>query len=204
MKKNSQRPRSVPTLEQREAQKFAENETKKRAEDHAKKLKRAVKKNKISRANPNAPRVMENKTARARFIIYKEHYKNFPWKKLTFTFLLVLLGGIGSVWFHARNSEMQLQINRAERELRNIHATNFTLDSQLQERYTHIEIERIASERLGMSAPDASQIINIFVPRVGGVTLNNAEEILPRHNYFWDDVSVFFSDFFNKIFGGRK
>jgi cell division protein FtsL len=202
MKKNPPRPRLVPALEQREAKKSAARETKVLAENEAKKLKRAVKKNKVIRINPNAPRVFESQ--RVRFVVYKEHIKNFPWKKLTVTFLLILLGGIGSVLFHARNSNIQLEIRRAENDLRNILAANFTLDSQLQERYTHIEIERIASERLGMSAPDASQIINIYVPRVGGVTLNTDEYILPKHNYFWNDVSGFFSELFNNIFGGRK
>ncbi|MCL2225279.1 MAG: hypothetical protein FWB96_09980 [Defluviitaleaceae bacterium] len=128
--------------------------------------------------------------------------KNFPWKKLTVTFLLIFLGGIGSAWFQARNADIQTDINAAERRLAVYHEENFVRESELRVRYTFDEIERIATERLGMSFPDASQVILINVPRIGGVTLNTADYALPGRNYFLEDVTNFFSGLFNQIFGG--
>ncbi|MCL2047230.1 MAG: cell division protein FtsL [Defluviitaleaceae bacterium] len=150
--------------------------------------------------NPNAPVVLENRYAR--FVIYKERLKNFPLKKITVTLLLVLVGGIGSAWFQAQNSNTQVAINAASRQLRSIQAENATLRASLQERYTPAEIERIAQERLGMSAPDPAQVVNIYVPRLGGVTLNNDEDVLPQHNYFWSDVTRHLSESMNRLFGG--
>lgn len=128
--------------------------------------------------------------------------KEFPWKKLAVTFALILLGGVGSAVFHARNANIQTEINRAERSLRHYLDTNFIREEELRERYTFHEIERIATERLGMAFPDASQVIIINVPRVGGVMLNTADYVLPRRNYFREDVVNFFTGIFNRIFGG--
>ncbi|MCL1862378.1 MAG: hypothetical protein FWF78_02300 [Defluviitaleaceae bacterium] len=150
--------------------------------------------------DPNAPKklISGNKV----YIVSREAWQNFPWKKLAFTFFVILLGGVGSAAFQARNTNIRTDINTLERQLRTLNADNFALESQLQDRYTFAEIERIATERLGMSHPDASQIINIHVPRVGGVTLNTADYALPQHNYFWSDVREFLTGFFNQFFGG--
>jgi len=170
-------------------------------EREAKKTKPEKPKPKIIRLrDPNAPqRLVSRDTIYYKFL---ESYKNLPLKKLGFTFILILLGGVGSAVFGARNANIQTEINRASNELRTIHAENFAAESQLSERYTFFEIERIASERLGMSVPEPSQIITISVPRVGGVTLNTDDHVLPQHNYFWDDVKNFVSGIFNQIFGG--
>jgi len=133
---------------------------------------------------------------------YVQSFKNFPWFKLTVTFLLILLGGIGSAMFQARNANIRTEISSVERELRDLHADIFRREAELRERYTFEEIERAATERLGMAFPDASQIIHINVPRIGGVTLNTAEYALPRHNYFWEDVRNFMSGIVDQIFGG--
>jgi cell division protein FtsL len=183
--KKPKRPRQVPPLNEREKEREL---TRPKIPDN------------VIPIDPNAPQRLESRTKI--FIVYAERLRNFPWKKLTVTFLVILFGGIGSAWFQARNSNIEQEITVARRNLTSIEATNVTLDSQLQSRYTHIEIERIASERLGMAAPDISQIISIYVPRLGGVTLNTAEDVLPQHNYFWNDVSDFFAEFFNRIFGG--
>jgi cell division protein FtsL len=150
--------------------------------------------------NPNAPIVLESKTSR--FIIYREALKNFPWKKLAFTFIIILLGGVGSAATQARIANTENDIANAEREFRAYQSEITRLNALVQERYSFVEIERIATERLGMSFPDASQVINIYVPRVGGVTLNTADYVLPQHNYFWDTVRDFFRGLVNSIFGG--
>jgi hypothetical protein len=133
---------------------------------------------------------------------YAETAKNFPWKKMTVTFLLILLGGIGSAMFQARNANIRTDIVGAERELRTVREENFVREAELRSRYTFDEIERIAIDYLGMSFPDTSQVVFINVPRIGGVTLNTAEYALPGRNYFREDVTNFITGIFNQIFGG--
>jgi cell division protein FtsL len=190
-RKKKKRPRSVPSLQEREAQRAA-------SRPPEPEIKLTQRKGPF---DPNMPTVFVAKDTI--YTVYRDKVKNWTWLKLAVTFVVILLGGLGSAAFQARNANIQTEINRAERSLREFQNENFTLEQQLQERYTFYEIERIAIERLGMSHPDASQIISIYVPRVGGVTLNTADYALPQHNYFWNDVSNFFTNFFDRIFGGR-
>jgi cell division protein FtsL len=187
--KKKKRPRQVPTLEERE---------KLRNADKPKTPPRSYG-GKIVPFDPNAPLILESKDTR--YTIFKESVKNFPWVRLTITLIVILIGGVGSAAFQARNANLRRDINRAERQFRNYQTENFRLEQMLQDRFTFHEIET-AAERLGMTHPDSSQIIYIDVPRMGGVTLNTAEYALPQHNYFWDDVSNFFSGLINQIFGG--
>jgi len=193
-RKRRKRVRQVPSLKEREKER-----EQKRAAERPPEQKKPM--GKVIPFDPNAPIVLVTKNTI--FTVYRESIKNFPWVRLGITFIIILIGGIGSAAFQARNANIQRDINRATRQLRDYQDSNFALEQQLQERYTFYEIERIATERLGMSHPDASQIVNIYVPRVGGVTLNTADYALPQHNYFWNDVSNFFSGLFNSIFGGR-
>ncbi|MCL1844707.1 MAG: hypothetical protein FWF77_02275 [Defluviitaleaceae bacterium] len=151
--------------------------------------------------DPNAPKIFE--TQNQRFTDAREAFRNFPWIRLTVTFLIILLGGIGSAAFAAQNTEINRDIARAERQLRDYINLNFTLEQQLLERYTFDEIERGAIE-LGMIHPDPALIIPIYVPRVGGVTLNTADYVLPGHNYFWHDARDFLGQLLNSIFGPRR
>jgi cell division protein FtsL len=152
------------------------------------------------RANPNAPRTLESEEFR--YIILPRSIADFPWKKLAITFAVVLIGGIGSAATQARIANTENDIATLERELRTYQAEIISLNAQIQESYTFVEIERLATERLGMAFPNASQIIEIDVPRVGGVTLNTADYVLPRHNYFLHDIRDFFTGLINQIFGG--
>ena len=128
--------------------------------------------------------------------------KNFPWKKLALTFILILLGGVGSAATQARIANTENDIASAEREYRAYMVQVAYLNGRIQESYSFVEVERLAMERLGMTFPDASQIINIYVPRMGGVTLNTADYALPQHNYFLHDLIDFFTGLINQMFGG--
>ncbi|MCL2197902.1 MAG: hypothetical protein FWB80_03160 [Defluviitaleaceae bacterium] len=191
--KKQKRERELPTLKEREEQKQMQAQAK---AESTKKKPRGT----ILPFDPNAPVKLVSKTRV--YIVSREALQSFPWKKLAFTFFVILICGVGSAAFQARNTNIQTEINRLDRELRTINADNFALESRLQDRSTFAEIERIATERLGMSFPDASQVRNIYVPRVGGVTLNTADYALPQHNYFWNDVREFLTGFFNQLFGG--
>jgi len=159
-----------------------------------------VQEEKKKQADPGKPRVRVTRTQR--FIIATEAFRNFPWMRLTITFLIILLGGVGSSAFAARNADVNREIGRAERVLRNYQNANFALEQHFHERHTFYEIERIAVERLGMTHPDPAQVFHINVPRIGEVTLNTAEYALPRHNYFWQESREFLGGLINEIFGG--
>lgn len=178
--KKKPRPRTVAPLQEREKDRPKPEE-------------------KVIPFNSNAPKILVTRTER--FTVVGEKFKNFPWKLLTVTFIIILLGGIGSATFQAFNADIRREITRSERQLRDYRNANFALEQNLQERYTRYEIERMATA-LGMTHPDPSQVISIYVPRVGGVTLNVAEYALPRHNYFWNDVREFLGGLVNQIFGG--
>ncbi|MCL1877343.1 MAG: hypothetical protein FWF80_00630 [Defluviitaleaceae bacterium] len=151
--------------------------------------------------DPNAPKILETRTQR--FTDVREAFKTFPWMRLTITFLIILVGGIGSAAFAARNADINREVSRAEQQLRDYRNLNFALEQSLLERHTFDEIERGAIA-LGMVHPDPSMIIPIHVPRVGGVTLNTADYALPRHNYFWNDARDFLGGIINQLFGARQ
>jgi len=192
VKRRESRRRNVPALQEREKVRPARlprpNENKPKLE--------------VLPFNPNAPQIFVSKKTNTVYTKYTESLKNFPWVRLAITFLIVLVGGVGSAWLQAHNARIQRAITQSEIELREYQSLNIALESLLQEHYTFYEIERIAIDRLGMSFPDPAQIINIYVPRVGGVTLNTADYAMPQHNYFWNDVGNFLSGILNRIFGG--
>ncbi|MCL2386220.1 MAG: hypothetical protein FWC89_01605 [Defluviitaleaceae bacterium] len=182
------RARQVPSLTERE----------KTRPPRPKPLKKPT--GQVIQIDPRAPIKLESKDTV--FIVYRTALKNFPWKKLAATFLIILFGGIGSAATQARVANTQNDVSRAEATLRYYQAANVVAAARLQEHYTWDEIERIARYRLGMSLPDQSQIINISVPRQGGVVLNTDDTALPQYNYFWHDSIRLLSGLINQIFGG--
>ena len=213
MKRKNKRGREVPPLAVREA------ETAKKREEERER--RRAEKFRLSRENNPYDQIESARPRRRRdkillfpgkvqvFVsqdaVYQksvQSIKSFPWKKLTVTFALIFFGGIGSAWFQAEHRNIQRDIDRAKITLRDLNKENDIREAERRERYTFDEIERIATERLGMSFPDASQVIYINVPRIGGVTLNTDEHVLPKHNYFFEDVSNFLSGLSNRVFGG--
>jgi hypothetical protein len=213
MPKRRKQPRQVPSLKEREAERAKQRKVE-REEVRAQKFRLPKENNpydqiegtgKKTRRRGKLLKFPDVQIFVSKDTVYQKSVqsaKNFPWKKLTVTFALILLGGIGSALFQARNANIRTEIRQAERRLGAYQSENFVRAAELRERYTFEEIERIATERLGMSFPDASQVILIDVPRIGGVTLNTAEYALPRRNYFREDVTRFVSGIMNQIFGG--
>jgi len=141
--------------------------------------------------------------ANVRFIFMRDKLRFLiPWRRLIVTFLLIFLGGMGSVLTQAQVAVLQNDIDYYERQLQGYLQENFVLDENLRDRYRVYEIERIAIERLGMAHPDPSQIIMINVPRQGTVELNTAEHVLPRENYFRQDLTTFLRGLVDRIFRG--
>ena len=135
-----------------------------------------------------------------RYFKPRELFIGFPWRFLAITLVIVMVGGVGLAATQARIVYTQRYIAAAEQQLMGVQSEIIVLRENLAERYTHYEIERIASERLGMSMPDPAQIFDIYVPRVGGVVMNIADYAIPRHNYFWEEIVNFISG----IFGGNR
>lgn len=148
---------------------------------------------------PGAPRKLVRHDAV--FTIYDEKIP-ISWGYMMVTFLLILVGGLGTALIQAHIANTNRDIRVAQRELRAYRDTTFALESQLEGMYTWGEIERIASERLGMAVADPAQIINIYVPRQSGVVLNTDFDAIPSENYFWQEITGFFRDIVDRIFGG--
>jgi len=148
----------------------------------------------------NVPRKLQRRNEN--LIIYYDQLRNLISFEVVLTFILIAFAAIFATAIHANNTNIQTQINRAQQELRAQQVNVATLTDQLSERYTSYELERIASERLGMAFPDPSQIINITVHRQGTTMLNVTDDLLPQENHFWQDIRAFIRTTIDRIFGG--
>ena len=140
----------------------------------------------------------------ARFIIYMSQFKDFFSWQLVVSLIIILMGGIGSLTIHAHVTSLESQINIARNDLQQAQVDVFTLEFQLDERYSDTEILWVATDRLGMTFPDPSQIIEINVPRQGGATLNTIMREEPVENYLWNDITYFFRGIIDTVFGGAR
>ena len=151
-----------------------------------------------NRANMPTIRIRDD----ARFIIYVNQFKDFFSWQMVVSLVIILLGGLGMLTIHAHVTSLESQINIARNNLTQAQVDVFTLESRLDQRYSDTEIQWIAIERLGMSFPDPTQIIEINVPRLGGATLNTIMREEPVENYLWIDITSFFRGIIETVFGG--
>ncbi|MCL2364662.1 MAG: hypothetical protein FWC71_08375 [Defluviitaleaceae bacterium] len=121
---------------------------------------------------------------------------------IIFTIVLIFVGALGSVVAAAHMADARREVTQA-RQARDAQLdANLTLISQMPQPFTIEEIEQIARDRLGMGRPDPSQIIYINVPPISHVVFNPHANILPDDTTFWEELRVFFTDIFNRVFGG--
>ena len=151
-----------------------------------------------NRANMPTIRIRDD----ARFIIYMNQFKDFFSWQMIVSLVIILIGGLGSLTIHAHVTSLESRINIARGNLTQAQVDVFTLESRLDQRYSDSEIIWIATDRLGMSFPDPSQVIEINVPRQGGATLNTIMREEPIENYLWNDITSFFRGIFETVFGG--
>ena len=151
-----------------------------------------------NRANMPTIRIRDD----ARFIIYVNQFKDYFSWQMVVSLLIILMGGIGSLTIHAHVTSLESQINIARSNLTQAQVDVFTLESRLDQRYSDTEIQWIATDRLGMTFPDPSQVIEINVPRQGGATLNTIMREEPIENYLWNDLVSFFRGIIETVFGG--
>jgi len=121
---------------------------------------------------------------------------------IIFTIILIFVGALGSAVAaaHMANTRREVTLARQERDAQL--DANRTLLSQMPQPFTLEEIEQIARDRLGMGRPDPSQILYIYVPAISHVVFNPYANILPQDSTFWEELRVFFTDIFNRVFGG--
>jgi len=128
--------------------------------------------------------------------------RSFLSPPIIFTIILIFVGALGSAVAAAHMANTRREVTQA-RQARDAQLdANRTLLSQMPQPFTLEEIEQIASERLGMGRPDPSQIIYISVPPISHVVFNPDTNILPADTTFWEELRVFVTDIFNRVFGG--
>ena len=128
--------------------------------------------------------------------------RSFLSPPIIFTIILIFVGALGSAVAAAHMANTRREVTQA-RQARDAQLdANRALASQMHQPFSTEEIEQIARERLGMGRPDPSQIIYINVPPISHVDFNPVANILPDDSRFWEELRVFFTDIFNRVFGG--
>jgi len=190
-----------PAPEHRPLPKSRPNDKNKKGRPSSRKKKKAPRYDRVLKGSKNMPSIFRR--GNIYFLVENEASQYRIPRAVTITVVIVFICAMFIVLTHAQITSVERQIAQYTNELRELSSENLTLDSRLGGRYSLEEIEYIATTRLGMIHPDPSQIIEIYVPPHSNVTLNRAEHLLPRENYFWLDIRTFASELMNRIFGGN-
>jgi len=136
------------------------------------------------------------------FIVENEqgHYR-LP-RNLIITIAVVVVCAIAVVLTNAQIAGIERQNAQSRNRLNAMMEYNRTIEAQIGGHFTLEEIEYIAIMHLGMTPPDASQIIEINVPAQSHVEFNRNADLLPRENYFWVDIRNFATGIMDRVFGG--
>jgi len=134
------------------------------------------------------------------YYLFHKNRRRVPWRIIV-ALLFVFAGAIGTAYTYAQIHSVQQEIDVYRRQLTTQTVNNRNLESQVTRNYTREEIERHASERLGMSAPDPSQIIYFHVPHQSGVLLSEYfPDEISAENHFWQGLVAFFRGIRERIF----
>jgi cell division protein FtsL len=155
--------------------------------------------NQATQGSKNMPSIL--KRGHIYFLVENEASQYRIPKGIIVSVVLIFACAMCIVLTHAQITSMERQISRYERELQVVTDHRSTLEAQLMNRFSLERIEYLATTRLGMIHPDPSQIIEIYVPRQNVVRLNRSDELLPRENYFWNDIRTFAGGIVDRIFG---
>lgn len=123
-------------------------------------------------------------------------------RQLIISIVVIFVCAIVSVATQVYISSVERQISSATTRLARIVDSNSALEAQIGVHYTDDRIAEIAITQLGMTFPDQSQIIEIYVPRQSHVEFNTAQHFLPQENYFWRDIGTFVNGILDRVFGG--
>ena len=151
----------------------------------------------VARPKPLDPNTTVRKRGNVYFMYHKTR-KRVPWRVII-ALIIVFIGAIGSAFSYAQIHSVQRHNATLRQTLADKQVANTLLDSMVIERYTHSEIERRAHE-LGLRPPDPSQIIYFHVPLQSGVSVTVDDPLPPTENYFWQGITAFFRNAWNRVF----
>lgn len=105
------------------------------------------------------------------------HFNTRPYRtsfRILFTVILIFAGGVGAAFTSAYLQHMRQEIGRAHAAIGQQRVENAATSAEITRHLTVEEITYIASTRLNMGPPDASQIVRINVPRQSYVVQSEA------------------------------
>jgi len=134
------------------------------------------------------------------YFLFHKTRRRVPWR-LIIALVIVFFGAIGSAFSYAQIHNVQREIEITRSNVNNQHITNRNLEALVSRNYTREEIEILASERLGMNAPDSSQIIYFYLPHQSGVLMSTYVPLQQStENYFWQGIVAIFRSIRERIF----
>jgi len=134
------------------------------------------------------------------YFLFHKTRRRVPWR-LIVALVIVFIGALGSAYSYAQIHSIQREIEIYRRNVNNQHVANRNLEALVTRNYTREEIELLASERLGMNAPDSSQIIYFYLPRQSGVLMSTyIPQQQSTENYFWQGILDIFRNMRERIF----
>lgn len=168
----------------------------------AKRRKKHATYTRVMKGSKSMPDVYKRDNSNIWFVVENErgHYR-LP-RNVLVSLVVIFVCAIGVILTNAQLAGVERQITQSRNRLNAIVEYNRTIEAQIGGHFTLEEIEYIAIMHLGMTPPDASQIIEINVPAQSHVEFNRNADLLPRENYFWLDIRSFASGVMDRIFGG--
>jgi len=134
------------------------------------------------------------------YYLFHENRRRIPWK-LIIALVIVFIGAMGSAFSYAQLHRMQREVDISRRNYNNQQLANRNLEALVTRNYTREEIEYLASERLGMSAPDPSQIIYFHVPHQSGVLMTTYIPQEPmEESSSWQGIVAMFRSIRSRLF----
>ena len=123
-------------------------------------------------------------------------------RPIIISLVVIFVCAVVTVATQVHLSSIERQLSAANRQLARIEEASDAVASQIGVPYSNDVIGEIAITRLGMTFPDQSQIIEIYVPRISHVEFNTVSHFMPRENYFWRDIGTFINGMLDRVFGG--
>lgn len=141
----------------------------------------------MSKSNRHQPPRRSKQSRRRTMFVFRDNQRYRISINIFITLTLIFLGGLGTAVSYAFISDTQNSIRKTREDIQIQKEANASLRAELTQKYSLDEVERIATERLGMIKIDPSQSILINVPKQSFVILNDDEE-LPEPDSLWQTI----------------
>jgi len=146
----------------------------------------AIRKLQVEAANPRprAKRERKKYAKQVEYIHFETHRYRIP-LHILFTVFLIFAGGIGTASSFAMLQSVRHDINLTQAAIQTQQEYNIALRSVVHQHFTVEEIYQLATERLNMGFPDASQIVRINVPTENYVIQSDAPRQIQQNRGMW-------------------